>query len=302
MKRKIVKQGHNAMTLTLPISWIKEQNISAGDELDVEQKGKDLIIRREHSGIVDKTTFSMHGKGKFIHRHLSVLYRLGYDEIRIEFDDPSMVDKIQSEIEGMPGFEIVDQGENYCVIKNISTGLEKEFDNILRKIFLNIQYCGEQSLQFIKQSQFSKLESLKQMHRVNNRLPNFCERMLKKEGYKDFRKTILVYEMVCGMEQIGDYYNNIFVQLLGQTEKKKEPKLSKEVLELYERTNKIFESYYKLFYSFDADKLSDLKEHCLDNINKTKELIEKKNDLDANILLNLNLINERIYHMTESLI
>ena len=213
MKRKVVKQGHNAMTLTLPASWVKEQNISVGDELDAEVRGKDLIVKKGYGEGVDKTIFQMHGKGKFLYRHLSVLYRLGYDEIRIEFDDPSMVDNIQREIETMPGFEIVEQGEDYCIIKNISTGLEKEFDNILRKIFLNILYCGQQSLNIIRKGNLSKLESLKQLHRVNNRLPNFCERMLKKEGYKDYKKTLLVYSMVCNLEQVGDYYNNIFTYL-----------------------------------------------------------------------------------------
>lgn len=298
MKRKIVKQGHNAMTITLPASWIKENNIRSGDEIDVDIKGKILFIKKESSEGIEKITYKMNGEGKYLHRHLSVLYRLGYDEIRVEFDDPSMIDKIQYEIEEMLGLEIVDQGEDYCIIKNIATGLEKEFDNILRKIFLNIQYCGKEGLILIKKGEIKRIENLKQFSRVNNRHPNFCQRLLRKEGYKDYKKTMLVYTMVWNLEQIADYYNNIFKYILNV----KKIKFSPEVLKIYDGVNSLFEKYYETFYSFDSNKVSKLKENCLEEINKITNLIEKKKDGDIILLLNLNLIAERIYHMTECLI
>jgi antitoxin component of MazEF toxin-antitoxin module len=299
MKRKVVKQGHNAMTITLPAAWIKDNNIRCGDELDVDIKGKDLFIKTNPAEGTERITFHMNGTGKYLHRHLGVLYRLGYDEIRVEFDSPLMIDKIQYEIEEMLGFEIVDQGENYCVIKNIASGLEKEFDNILRKIFLNIIHCGTEGLNLIKKGDLKRLENLKQFSRVNNRQPNFCQRLLRKEGYKDYKKTMLVYTMVWNLEQVADYYNNIFKYILSLN---KNPKINKEVLELYASVNKLFESYYETFYSFDSNKVSNLKEKCLNIINNIKDKIEKRNAEEIVILLNLNLISERIYHMTECLI
>ncbi len=299
MKRKVVKQGHNAMTITLPASWTKENNVKSGDELDVNLKGKDLIIKTDVSQDIEKTTYLMHGKGEYLHRHLGVLYRLGYDEIKIEFNNPYMVDKINYEIEQMPGLEIVDQGEDYCIIKNIAVGLEKEFDNILRKIFLNITYCGQQGLEVIKKGNFSKLESLQQLSRTSNRMTNFCQRLIRKEGYKDYKKTMVVYAMIWSLEQVWDYYNNIFKYLLSL---KSKPKISNEILKIYGTTNELFEEYYKLFYSFDSNEVSDLKEKCINAIENIKKQIENKNKTEAIILLNLNLIVERLYHMTECLI
>jgi len=299
MKRKVVKQGHNAMTITLPSSWIKENNIVPGEELDVEVKEKEIAVKKNSPQGIEKTVFQMYGGGSYLYRHLGVLYRMGYDEVKIEFDDPLIIEKIQYEIEQMPGFEIVDQGENYCIIKNIATGLEKEFDNILRKIFLNILYCGQQGLILIKQNNIKRIESLRQLHRVNNRLPNFCQRLLRKEGYKDTKKTILVYSMVWSLEQVADYYNNIFIHFLSL---EKKPKISNDVFKIYDAVNKILEKYYELFYSFDSGKVSSLKENCLKIINDIKKIIEKKSGDSAVLLLYLNLTAERIYHMTECLI
>jgi phosphate uptake regulator len=299
MKRKVVKQGHNALTVTMPASWIKENGIRGGDEIDVETRGKELIIKKNGSLGAEKINFKMYGDIKYLPRHLSVLYRLGYDEIKVEFDNPAIVDRIQEEIEEMLGLEIVDQGENYCIIKNIASGLDNEFEDILRKIFLNILHCGEQSLILIKRGDFKSLESLKQLSKVNNRLSNFCERLLNKEGYKDYKKTILVYVMVWNLEQVEDYYSNIFQYLINQNKK---ISVSKEIIRMYEDVNKLIDMYYNLFYSFDMKNISSLKENCLNVINKTKELAENRNKTDSIMIINLNLIAERVYHMTECLI
>lgn len=299
MKRKVVKQGHNAMTITLPASWVKENSVRSGDELNVDIKGRDIIVKKESEGEVEKITFLMNGGGGLIHRHLAVLYRLGYDEVRVEFKSPSMIEKIEYELEHIPGFEIIDHGEDYCIIKNIAAGLEKEFDNILRKIFLNVIYCGKESFKAIKEGNIPKLESLKQLAKTNNRMPNFCLRMLRKEGYKDYRRTMLVYTMIWSLEQLWDYYNNIIKNILSL---KVKPKINNETFKIYNLTNELIEDYFKLFYSFDSNGVSNLKEKCIKVLEDIKKQIENKKKTEAILLLNLNLISEKTYHMTECLI
>jgi len=34
MKRKIIKQGHNTLTITLPSKWAHKLNLKAGEEVD----------------------------------------------------------------------------------------------------------------------------------------------------------------------------------------------------------------------------------------------------------------------------
>ena len=49
MRRKVIKQGHNTLTITLPSSWVNKFNIKTGDELDVREQGKILSIGTEKS-------------------------------------------------------------------------------------------------------------------------------------------------------------------------------------------------------------------------------------------------------------
>jgi hypothetical protein len=47
MKRKIIKQGSQAFTLTLPINWIRENNLSEQNQLELKQVGRSLIINAQ---------------------------------------------------------------------------------------------------------------------------------------------------------------------------------------------------------------------------------------------------------------
>ena len=45
MKRKIIKQGHNTLTMTLPSDWVRKLNLEAGEEVDVCENNGSLVIK-----------------------------------------------------------------------------------------------------------------------------------------------------------------------------------------------------------------------------------------------------------------
>lgn len=47
MKRRIIKQGHNTLTVTLPSAWVKDLNIHAGDEIDLVEEANGLLLTTE---------------------------------------------------------------------------------------------------------------------------------------------------------------------------------------------------------------------------------------------------------------
>ena len=65
MKRKIIKQGHNTLTVTLPSKWVKDLNLSAGDEIELIEKDKSILITSEkHNGEIKSIAF-VPGKREF---------------------------------------------------------------------------------------------------------------------------------------------------------------------------------------------------------------------------------------------
>src|SRR3989344_4044926 len=82
MKRKIIKQGSGAYTITLPIDWIRQQKLSEDSELDLTVSGKSLLINSNTapqggSIALDVSNFP----DRKINFSIVALYAKGVDEI-----------------------------------------------------------------------------------------------------------------------------------------------------------------------------------------------------------------------------
>ncbi|MCA9459468.1 MAG: AbrB/MazE/SpoVT family DNA-binding domain-containing protein, partial [Nanoarchaeota archaeon] len=81
MKRKIIKQSGRAYTITLPINWIRENNIEEGDEIELNENNNQLNIVTENTN-TPKTSISLDipkGKESSIRTLLINTYRSGFD-------------------------------------------------------------------------------------------------------------------------------------------------------------------------------------------------------------------------------
>ena len=44
MRKKLVKQGHSTLTITIPAKWARENKLKAGSELDLDINQNSLIL------------------------------------------------------------------------------------------------------------------------------------------------------------------------------------------------------------------------------------------------------------------
>jgi len=89
MKRKVIRQGHNTFTVTIPIRWARQQGLSPGSEIDLVEKGNSLVINTDRVNTNGNTRAEIDITGmpnKLLWRYISAVYRAGYDEIKINFD------------------------------------------------------------------------------------------------------------------------------------------------------------------------------------------------------------------------
>lgn len=288
-KRKLVKQGGSAMTITLPKSWVDKYGLKPGDEIDVEERGRMLSIGtnkeiKERTTILDTRKLN----NRTIRWALSSLHKSGYDSIEVFFDDSNVMDIVNELVKNLfMGFAVVEQSTKRVLLKNISKGLESEFDIILRRAFLVTISMGESTLEFIKEKNFKNMKNLISLENTNNQLTNFCERVLNKKGAKDHRKTCFMYVISWNLEKICDNYKYICEFLVGKTN----IKLNQETINFYEKSNKLMRNYYEIFYNFDIQKLSEWSED-------RKELVKE----GQNIMGRLDPINERVIYHIQNLI
>ncbi|MBW2965188.1 AbrB/MazE/SpoVT family DNA-binding domain-containing protein, partial [Candidatus Woesearchaeota archaeon] len=143
MKRKIIQIAGSTHLVSLPKNWIKQMGLKKGEELDVLEQGNKVIVSTDSSTAPTKLVISPERFGKFHPNYLSAAYHAGFEDVEIQYNDEKTAEKIRERITNCIGYEIVNQGENFCRIKSISHVSTSEFDQILRKVFLLLITMGD---------------------------------------------------------------------------------------------------------------------------------------------------------------
>jgi len=252
MKRKTIQLA-GTLVVSLPSKWAKKHGVKKGDEINVEeQEGKLVIGTSQASGI--RTQEISIKNDHFMQRLILNPYRNGVDELTVNYDSSAVLPKIHKALNMTIGFEVIKQGQKSCVLKTIATGQNEEFDNVLRRMFLMLLQFSQQSYEALKEHNKEALEEVKSSDIIIGKYQHFCERLLHKSNLEPHKLTFLSH-VVSGIEQIMDRYS----ALCDYFSQQKENDLSKKALSLMQQTNALLQDYYELFYSYNAEKHSQLK-------------------------------------------
>ncbi|MBU2634175.1 MAG: AbrB/MazE/SpoVT family DNA-binding domain-containing protein [Nanoarchaeota archaeon] len=299
MKRKIIKQGHNTLTITLPSKWVKKLNLTSKDEVDIIEKDNSLLINsqenfKEKTTTIDITDFTI----PLLWRYFQSAYRSGCDEIKVIFDSKKDYDDafhyyttsfeynklgekvpsktalplIQSVVERFLNIAIIRSGKNYCIIKEMGDPSMKEFDNSLRRIFIIIQQLFDRTIEAIKEDEIGNTIICKEFHTIDlniDKFVDYCCRIMKKieTSFPDGKKRLL-FSTLFLLELIGDEFKYVGKHL-ALTKKS-----VKDTIPLIEKIKEHFNIYYKLFYKFDRESSINFGKNDLEIY--SKHFIEKK--------------------------
>jgi len=275
MKRKVIKQGNNTLTITLPRKWVETAHIKAGDELSMEEKDGSLTIDLNDANEQLKYEADIGSFEKTGRRYLTSLYREGYDEICIRYENPGYVDSIQATLnEQMIGFEITNRSKNSCTIKDFSGGGEKEFETSLRRAWLLLLEIATETLEFIKTKDLAALKDMHMKDRGVNKFSNYAIRLLLKINKFNSKKTAVYLHFLRNLEELADEYQNLSVYI-----SEFNPKLNNEELKIIEQNNLHLREFYELFYKYDDNRMEQLFIETKKTFKKIeKMLFEKKWD------------------------
>ena len=87
MGRKLVKQGAGGTTVCLPKKWIDRHSLKPGDEINITEEGRKLIINTSKSS-QKRLEIDLGQSDKYLIRWvISYAHNTGYDEIKINFKE-----------------------------------------------------------------------------------------------------------------------------------------------------------------------------------------------------------------------
>ncbi|HII17452.1 hypothetical protein A2311_06460 [candidate division WOR-1 bacterium RIFOXYB2_FULL_48_7] len=270
MKRKVIRQGHGTLTITLPAKWVEQNGVKAGDELKMEERERTLFLN-SNGRDNDKITIDITDCSLILERLLYSIYKKGYDEVEIFSSNPRHFLKVQEAAHSiLVGFEIVSQTKSSCIIKRIAAVQTEEFDNILSRTFFQLNIMLSDMAAALEKSDITLLESIRLMEITNNRYTGFCRRALNKGDFGNIRNQKFLYCMIEYLEKVADEVKYLCLYL--QEFPKKIENIPKHVTLLFHELQQLFEKTMRLYSKFSMDSLLAL-------YSQRKKLIKSANSL-----------------------
>ena len=302
MKRRVVKHGSATLTISLPIRWVKKYGIKPGDELEInEEKGNLLVatsrdVHQTHTALINIDKFGSIGM-----HALGSLYRSGCDVIRISFKERTKVAEIDDFLLQLPGFEIMQQDETSCTLKEVSTPTHTEnMEDIIKRTFLVlVSITKELEEQFLLPAlDKTVLQNLCKRDSTVNKFCNFCRRILNKKGISRIKDAPMVYYILESLENLGDSYKYFCTYLMEQTIQITNPK----ILAAIKETNKLIETFFYLYFKFSIDNARKFQETARANLASIASLHALKNPQDIIILDSFARITSQLIQMVGPLL
>ena len=289
MRRKIIKQGNNTLTMTLPREWTNEFSIKSGDELELQIKGKALILSTEKLLSQNKKTEDISRLTQILPLFLLSVYRKGYDEVELQFENQHTSIIIENIINNnFTGFHIIDQKKNSCTIKSMSDVNEMDFNEILRKLFLLIKMKLEKISDSLSKKDISDLQQIIAMNGMPSKITNFCHRLISKRNIENIENIHHLYSIVTNLENLDNQLNHLISAIMDLSQKTESP----EIISIIKDFSRLYSDFYSCYFDFDLHKLVILMNRKNILSGKLDSIFDESKD-SSKIFLNLN--NSLIY-------
>jgi phosphate uptake regulator len=279
MKRRIIKQGHNTMTLTLPHEWTNKLNLKAGDEVDVSESNGTIVVNGKQKSESRSATIDISGLSiPMIWRFFQSAYREGYEEIKIIYEPGKknqegafdfyttqlayekmgekrryvpVIDMIQEVVSRFVGIDVIEHGKDYCIIKEMGELSAKEFESSLRRIFLLIDELFENVIFKLENNTSGDINICKEIHTIDrsiDRFVDYCCRINNKINDSTFQKNKpAMFATLFLLELLGDEFKYLGTHLASAKQK------INDVAPFAKAVREHFNLYYQLFYKFNKE-------------------------------------------------
>ncbi len=201
MKRKIVRHGPSSLTISLPIKWAKQNNLQAGDEIDVLEDGSSLMVSGKGKPVSKEITIDV--KEPLMKRMLFLPFVQGYDQIRYNYNSVKAMHFIENTIEYMYGFEIIKHKPDNLLVKNVTTINENEYSNMTHRLFHVACDMFDLLLRHMTEFDEEVLVQMKSLKKSMVRIDLYCRRLINLESFHKTNNGSR-YAIVRIVETLGD--------------------------------------------------------------------------------------------------
>jgi phosphate uptake regulator len=283
MKRSVIQIADSTQLVSLPRKWADKHNIKKGDELEVVEEKDRLCIFANEKTELKKRELDISNLTSILPRVLHGLYKAGYDEVKLHYKNPEAIDIIQQKLhDEIIGFEIIEQKQDYCIIRSFSEALESEFDVVLKQIFVLLESMTEGCVEALTKKNFSMIKSLQRLEASNNKYTGHCRRIINKGHYRRPHSE-LMYALVRELEMIADELKYMCDSLIHKEDSLNN--LGDKAVGLFIKLAKFYQDCHNLYYRYDIEKATELFELRKKLLAEAKSIQEKSVPRSSDIVV-----------------
>lgn len=300
MKRSVIQLAGKTHVISLPSKWVKKYNIKKGDELEINEENESLRVccnneEKEKKISIDITDFN----ATLIWHSLLSLYKEGYDEIDVHFDNTKaryertneivvVLHLLQDITDYCMGMEIVKHGKNNCVLREVSKVKADEFDILFRRMHYSILNLLNDGVDAINNKDYELLKTLAEHSEKSiNKLTGTCIRAFNKNNNSP-SNLVLVYNL----ENIGDCIEGLFSGI-----SKNKTGLDSGLFDILIKSKELFSKYSDLFYRNDIKEINKMHREII-------LFIERLNNFPTNNIRDsgyLHNVLNLMFYLTDSI-
>ncbi len=260
MIRKLIKQK-TAYTITLPIDWIRDNNLKNSDTIDITLENNSLIINTEKKPKLESISIDLKDvESTYVRIMIENPYLKGYDVIRVNYNNLKVFYKIQEIVSNLIGVEIVDQYKTYCKIAQTAAPTKDEFETILRRVFNIIKYTNNLILDDFNSGILNNLDKIDKQTKDVRRFLLFCKRTLHKISLVSRKEESFCHLLLERLILIQHNQNYLYSKICNELGSKK-INVRKSILNNLEDTFDIFDVFIEMFYKKDLSNFKLINSH-----------------------------------------
>jgi len=301
IKRKVIQIANSTQLVSLPRKWSQRYGINKGDELEVEEDGNKIFISTEsvqESGNIEVDITGL-DRDSFMFL-IRILYVRGYDEIKLIFNNPivhhyrlgkkvKVISAIHAEVNRLTGIEVIQQRENFCILKILSESSIKDFDLILRRIFLLISDASNDLIKGAGKGDKYLVESMEEKHNTITKFMSSALRLLNKVGHPNHKNTSLYYHIIESLDNVNDILKESARDIVNF-----KIKISKNSEKILFRINESLAEFNKFFYKFDFKLVEKLSSERYKIMVEIRGALKKLSKDEILLLMNMERVQEEI--------
>ncbi|MBW3002633.1 AbrB/MazE/SpoVT family DNA-binding domain-containing protein [Candidatus Woesearchaeota archaeon] len=283
MRRKLVQHGEKTLMVSLPAKWLQTQNLKKGDEVVLAPENSSITISKEtlldtvhRIKISIKLESSLH-----VHAVLSNAYKLGYDEIAVEYSGKAQLALIKKEVGRMIGFEIVSLTSDTCKIKSVIKSTVEEYENIKKRSWFSIKSAFDTLVADLKRGKMDNYSVILELYDNTLKFTDFCRRLINKHMFLDVKNACLEYSVLLKLLYSMPLIKETYISV-----KEKRVKPGNDFIDFAKKCETYFNLCYDAYHKKDPELASRIVTEW-DAIDAQGNNLLKKYGISASKLLEL---------------